>query len=630
MEDPQEQRLSQWCGDDSEDQQFWGDRSTILPHPGKKVAKLGWREFCALYAHYRHWWKWKREKWDRLWSNMADEERTLMMESVPYHIPLEGEEWNKWCGKYREVLIGGDSAGRNYVIDAFAFWVYYYKGKGRIWRWWAELTLAAPWVAIGEQIEEILGRIVSSKGQAHLLSLLSWSLVLFLFLFPIVFITALGGKQLLEGITWPLAGNVLPRLWKWVSAAGNWRYLAIALACGLFWFSFIEHDMIPRDTPVRFGHIVRRALYSIPACALVLTLSISPDILAGLAWYFSMTLCCGTMVYFLLLAAFPDVDWLNQLIPEMWLRFLCLVVPFITMLTVNVSSTAISGILAGWLNLLVVTFLILRLWWKALDRFEEARKRSENDAEDSKAKNPGESEKGSKKTRFLERLWEAILGFYHPYPRYPEGIIPTLLLFFFTLLAHVFWFRLQIAPMVRPVCDDRDKGISVGIVTPPWMSMEDQGELIINVANTGSLTNTTPISSPFVLTVALTVPDVEGIPGAELAYLANDEEKGLNGQISVEVPPGTQVSKSIKLTTMSLHKELWPDNLLLQVYVAGNGISQTKTLSIDIISHFIPAVYASSRTLLGTVLRLAWAIAQFSAMVWFASRGGKQDVQSKS
>jgi len=625
MEDPQEQRLSQWCGDDSEDQQFWGDRSTILPHPGKKVAKLSWREFHDLYAHYRHWGKEKREEWDRLWSDMADKERKLVMESVPYHIPLEGKEWNEWRGKYREVLIDKGPTDRDDVIGAFAFWVYYYKGKGRVWRWL--LTLAPSWVAVGEQIGKIIKHFTSCKPQAHLLSLLSWSLVLFLFLFPIVFITTLGGKQLLEGITWPLAGNVLSRLWKWVSAAGNWRYLAIALACGLFWFSFIEHDMIPRDTPVRFGHIVRRALYSIPACAFVLTLSISPDILAGLAWYFSVTLCCGTMVYFLLLAAFPDVDWLNQLIPEMWLRFLCLVVPFITMLTVNVSSTAVAGILAGWLNLLVATFLILRLWWKALDRFEEARKRSENDAEDSKAKNPGESEKESKETRPLEMLWEAIMGFYH---RYPGEAVPTLLLFFFTLLAHVFWFRLQIAPTVRSVCDDRGKGISVGIVTPPWMSMEDQGELIINVANTGSLTNTIPISSSFVLTVALTVPDVIGIPGAELAYLANDEEKGLNGQILVEVPPGTQVSKSIKLTTMSLHKELWPDNLLLQVYVAGNGISQTKTLSIDIISHFIPAVYASSRTLLGTVLRLAWAIAQVSAMVWFASRGGRQDVQSKS
>lgn len=616
--------LEEWCGAHPECHGFWEGHSEFLPKAERPINELKTKELCKLLWRWEEWWKecgGIQPAWEEVWRGLdADTQRNLVQQAC-HRSYIQETDTDLWGSLEENGLLikltrNGKAEGR--VIGAFAFWVYYYKRRGQVKRWWVKLT-EAPGAVISLLLEKAHKRVTSPKGQARIFIALSWIFVLVLF----VAASGVGVDQLSGIFEMAAVEGTLPQWWETVA---GYRYpvgVLTALGAWVAWFCFVERSVGRRGTD-----LLNRIFYSIPVSIFLLTSFLPP------VWLFSNILLIVALVLYLLyllylllllpLAAYSENQWLERLIPWEWLRFLLLVVPFLGILLLSRRFNPDAA--SGWLRLLFGSFLCLRLWWKALDWLEENRRQAKRmapeseregsqDKQTAEVKKEGEKEKGEKAEGSdpLQRIWEALLGFYY---RYPTEAFPTLLVVLSLLLAHLLWFRLQIAPITHPVSVDDETG-SVFVTTPPWLSMEDRGEVIVGVTN--------HLNSTLALTVTLTVTNTGQIPGAEVAYLADGDGGAATGQMFFEVPSKGQANESLTIVTLSLHTHRCVPDLLLQVNMQGNhppSAEPPPPITVPVLSCFLPAMYASSKTFLGWILQLAWAISQVSAAVLFASRGG--------
>ncbi|RLC91745.1 MAG: hypothetical protein DRI79_02090 [Chloroflexi bacterium] len=626
--------LEEWCGAHSKCRRFWEGHSEFLPKAEKPPGELKIKELRKLLQRWENWWKEEecadiQPTWEKLWRGLNADAQRYLVEQACHRSYIKETDTDLWRSLRENRLLieltrNGKTEGR--VIGAFSFWLYYYKRRGRVKRWWVKLT-EAPRVVISSLLEEAHKRAISPKGQARIFIALSWVLV------PVLFIAASGVsvKQLPEILGIAAVGNTLLQ---WRKTLADYRYLVevlialvIALLAGIIWFCFVERSVEHNHVSTGWK-LVRRIAYSIPAAVFLLTLFLSPGQMSLSARCLTIAALCALLAYLLFalpLATYSDGSGLERLVPWEWLRFLLLIIPFlgILLLSHHISDT-IPGLISGWLCLLSGSFLSLRLWWKALDWLDESRQQAKRrvpaSGEVAGSQNKREEKDEDKDKKYegpdpWRRIWEALLGFYH---RYPAEAFPTLLVILSLLLVHLLWFRLQIMPITHrvPASDEtRKPDFSVFITAPPWLSTEDRGDVIINVTN--------HLTSTLALTVTLAVTSTGETPGAEVMYLLDREEDATNGQIFFKVPAQAQASESLTLVTLPLHNRLYVSNLPLQITMQGNHTPvEPLQISVPILSSFLPAMYASSRTFLGAIFRLAWAIAQVSTAVLFASRGG--------
>jgi hypothetical protein len=351
-------------------------------------------------------------------------------------------------------------------------------------------------------------------------------------------------------------------------------YMMTGIACGAFilgtwlWYRFVEGV----DPEVIYHTNWSRLLYSFPA-GLALAL-ICGDIESRVL---AVVLAVGSVL----------VGTLHTERKSIWLKALLIIIP-IAFLALFTPIIFVQKLIVGWTILTAAFFMVIRLWWIALNFYDKRQSKS------------SDTDKGKKE------LFSALKWFLPQHYNLEQAVL-TSILAIALLLISLLWFYSISVP--RIISTNEVDGASLSCAVPPWLSSEDKGIIEVDV------TNHLKQSQDF--NIRLSTADPESY---QLGTLSP-------GQATIMVPPSSQGSETFVITTYPLFTLLkfkglfrsWNYRLNL---VIERKLTKSVCVSVDlpIVSLYLPSLYVHASTFQGWLLRSFWGFAQVLVTLFFASR----------
>jgi hypothetical protein len=604
--------LDNWLGSKPQDKlkNYWSSGLIgSLPADFKGLVDLKGESLKNLLIHWNAQWnqddvKDERKNWEGLWEKISNEEK-ITIQNVVIHIHGLGHvdipeglkdklknlpESVEEEGKRRPVLV--EEHGKSWLIGNYCFWVYFYRGPGQFKRIFAE-SKGIGWLQ--DRLHDLTTWWQREPRQ-------SWYGVVAQLLILLVFGMVMVGHSpaILSAVTVIIIDGFA--YFKALLQSELVIGLVVIAVSVYLWILIIERPLREsQEDSNTWYHFVRQVSYALPF-ALWVSIQLTALFLPEQSLPWSLLLIAVIWVIFLVSLILPYSLSLPQ--EWDWFRFLVVILPIVGAALLW-PVYQLESFLLEWISVGAVTFVILRLWWFALER----RPRSSDPVTLHSQTQPGRLGEWLSKILGLETQYLA-----------KEGVPMTLLIVLLLIFGHLLWLRLRIAPVRFEPLLGHDP-ISITVIHPPFLSTSDRGDVLLNV------TNSTTVTMPVTMTASVALGTCNDNTESPLAVWM-DGEVIVGRHFVIVAPPGQTVYKPLVLRVLPLNGT-GSALSTIEVSIDTPIITEPADTTIPIVSRFLPGMYASSNTLLAWLFGLAWGIAQVVAAGFLAMRGSIETFSSQ-